>query len=163
MAMLLLVESILFFIAVELQNNRILGTWFHTVDLGVHLLKPVFGENNIFFFVLLLCFLGPFAISAFVEGQRYSARNAKTLSGLNLLSGSTAMALIGLGVFLALVILINFFAPGDPSLGELRFGFWDYYWIAAALVATTITSRIAFGIGLRQARKTQSAIGGVKK
>ncbi|RBW53656.1 hypothetical protein DS906_17065 [Ruegeria sp. A3M17] len=148
---LALVELVWLALSLEFEFNNYLGARLLFLNSGIFLGQYIVDQ---FFAMLIAICLVVFATGALVEGYYYN-RNCAVPSNANMLSGSVAMAVSGMGMLYLVIVLINFFTFEDLSFLDLRFSFWDYYWTAAFVVAASLVCRIAFGVGLRQAHKAQ--------
>ncbi|NVO57473.1 hypothetical protein HW561_16880 [Rhodobacteraceae bacterium B1Z28] len=154
---LVLLESFFMFLVTGAETSNFLGNRFVLFELGARWLLPLVVQHSAY---LPILYLVAFAVAALVEGQNYYKRNTIPPASLNMLSGSIAMGLIGMGLCCAFFLGTASLVLGNLPLSRHIFSFWELFLIATTLVAASVTSRISFGIGLRMARKQQSAATG---
>ncbi|KIC39980.1 hypothetical protein RA27_16935 [Ruegeria sp. ANG-R] len=154
---LFVLELVLIILIGDFGLGNFVSTRFPFLSIGVQLVRPFIEDYAEF---TLVAFVGAFAIAAHAEGRNYFKRNTNSPISVNMLSGSLAMALIGLGVLLGMLLLIDFLVLGGATFFQSWNGFWDSFYCVAALVTATLLCRISFGVGLRAAKQRLPIISG---
>ncbi|MES0864472.1 ABZJ_00895 family protein [Ruegeria sp. SCPT10] len=151
---LLAFEIIVLYIVVEAAPVGDIAGIIGGVKLIAYVLLP-FLESD-YSAGMFVVFIAAFGVAGFVEGSRYLKRNRDRPTPTTMLSGSLAMAILGLLLKFGVLVLIVVLTGERLTAQDFQFTWWGWFGVTTSIVLATSICRVAFGLGLREARWQQS-------
>ncbi|MTH98677.1 hypothetical protein [Roseibium sp. RKSG952] len=149
---LIIIEGFVSILIADLGPVGIFPSGYKYLYLVAILTEPIWINFPPF---LLLSELAAFALAAYMEGFYYGKKQSVRPRSIHLLTASTAMAVVGLMIVLAFLLLFNVTIGEGISFGPLQLDPTDVYYLAVTIVTCTVICRVFLGWGLREMRSSE--------